>query len=106
MMKSVLLQMAMFPTDKGESKSQYVSEIIKLIRDSGVKYQLTPMATIIECDNMRVALNLVADCYECLESLGCQRVYSTLTFDIRDGYENRMEKKISSIEEKIGEVFK
>ena len=38
---SVLLQMAMFPTDKSESKSKEVSEVIKIIKDSGMNYQLT-----------------------------------------------------------------
>jgi len=33
-MQSVLLEFAMFPTDKGESKSEYVSKIIKMIDES------------------------------------------------------------------------
>ena len=49
---SVLLEMSMFPTDHGESKSEYVSQVIKTIRESGYPYQLTPMATIIETDKM------------------------------------------------------
>jgi len=103
---SVLLQMAMFPTDKSESKSEEVSEVIKVIRESGFSYQLTPMSTIIETKKMSEALSLVQKCYEKLEELGCNRVYSTLTFDIRKGHENRMKGKIKSIENKIGEVSK
>ncbi|MGM0642060.1 MAG: thiamine-binding protein, partial [Thermotogota bacterium] len=38
----------MFPTDVGESKSQYVSKVIDFIHNSGVKYKLTPMSTVIE----------------------------------------------------------
>ena len=45
---SVLLEFTMFPTDKSESKSKEVAEVIKIIRESGVSYQLTAMATIIE----------------------------------------------------------
>jgi uncharacterized protein (TIGR00106 family) len=101
---SVLLQMAMFPTDKSESKSAQVSQVIKVIRDSGVNYQLTPMATIIETNTMSEALSVVQKCYEKLEELGCNRVYSALTFDIRKGHDNRMENKIASVEEKIGQV--
>lgn len=103
---SVLLQMAMFPTDKSGSKSQEVSEIIKIIRDSGHPYKLTAMATVIETKKMSETLAIVQKCYEKLEELGCQRVYSTLTFDIRKGYENRLEGKVNSVEEKIGEVSK
>lgn len=103
---SVLLQMAMFPTDKSGSKSEQVSELIKIIRESGYSYKLTAMATIIETKKISEALSIVQKCYERLEELGCERVYSTLTFDIRKGYENRLEGKVKSVEEKIGEVSK
>lgn len=103
---SVLLQMAMFPTDKSESKSEQVAQVIKVIRESGFSYQLTPMATIIETNKMSEALGVVQKCYETLEAMGCNRVYSALTFDIRKGHENRMNSKIASIENKIGEVNK
>ena len=65
-MTSVLLEFSMFPTDVGESKSQYVSEVVKCVRDSGYDYQLTAMATIVECPSMGEALNLVRECYEIL----------------------------------------
>lgn len=103
---SVLLQMAMFPTDKSESKSNEVSEVIKVIKDCGFPYKLTAMSTIIETEKMSEALGVIQKCYEKLEELGCSRVYSTLTFDIRKGHKNRMEGKIKSVENKIGEVSK
>ena len=103
---SILLEMSMFPTDHGESKSAFVAEVIKVIRESGFVYQLTPMATIIETQKMSEALGIAQKCYEKLEELGCKRVYATLKFDIRQNYENRMKSKMDSIEEKIGEVCK
>lgn len=105
---SVLLSMAMFPIDKSEneSKSKEVSEIIKVIRESGVGYQLTSMATIIETDTLREALDLIEKCYNKLEEIGCKRVYSTLTFDIKTQNSNRIKSKIKSVEEHIGEVSK
>ena len=103
---SVLLEMSMFPTDKSESKSQYVAQVIKVIRESGFPYQLTPMATIIETQQLSEAFALVQKCYEKLEELGSNRVYSTLKFDIRKNHTNRMKAKVESIEQKIGEVCK
>ncbi|RXJ69724.1 hypothetical protein CRV08_03190 [Halarcobacter ebronensis] len=103
---SVLLQMAMFPTDGSESKSEYVAEVIKVIRDSGVSYQLTPMATIIETEELSKALEIIQKCYDTLDKLGCNRVYSPITFDIRKGHNNRLKGKVQSIENKIGEVSK
>jgi uncharacterized protein (TIGR00106 family) len=105
-MQSILLEFSMFPTDVGESKSTYVSEVVKCVRDSGYDYQLTPMATIVELPSMSEALNLVKECYEILEQKECNRIYSVLKFDIRKGKSNRLESKIRSVEEKIGTVNK
>lgn len=103
---SVLLEMSIFPTDHGESKSEYVAKVISLIRDSGYAYQLTPMATIIETNTIDEAMNLASECYKVLERLDCNRVYATLKFDIRKGHENRLKSKVDSIEKHIGEVSK
>lgn len=98
---SVLLEFAMFPTDKGGSVSAYVSRILKLIDESGIPYQLTPMGTIIEADELGQVLRLVAAAYQQLEP-DCARVYATLKLDIRRGEGGRMKKKVESVELKLG----
>ncbi len=101
---SVLLEFAMFPTSKeGSSSSSSVSKIIDMIRESGVSYKLTSMGTIIETETMPEALDVVNKAYEVLEP-SSDRVYSTLTIDIRKGKTDRMNQKIESIESKIGKV--
>lgn len=100
---SVLVEFAMFPTDKGESVSQYVSRIIKMISESGVSYQLTPMGTIFETEEMSEALKIIANAEACLAP-DCNRIYSSIKFDIQKGKSNRMKSKLASIEQKIGKV--
>ena len=100
---SVLLEFAMFPTDKGSSVSEYVSKIIKMISESAVDYQLTPMGTILETETMSEALTIVEDAYKILEP-DSERVYSTLAFDIRKNKSGRLKQKIESIEQKIGKI--
>ncbi len=102
---SVLLEFAMFPTDKGTSVSKDVSKIIAMIRDSGVSYKLTPMGTIIETESMEEALAIIQKSYDVLKD-NSERIYSTLTFDIQKGKNNRLVSKIQSIENKIGKVEK
>ncbi len=101
---SVLLEFAMFPTDKGESVSPYVSQVVKMIRDSGATYQLTPMGTIIETDDLLHALGIVKAAHDILDRAGCDRIYSSLKLDIRKGKENRLQGKLDSVREKIGDV--
>lgn len=97
---SVLLNFAMFPTDKGDSVSPYVSKIIKHIRRSGYVNQLTAMGTLIETETLPEALALINDAYKTLEE-DCERVYVTVNIDIRKGKMGRMDSKIRSIEDKL-----
>lgn len=102
---SVLLEFSMFPTDKGETVSPYVSRIIKMIRESGLHYKLTPMGTVVEAAELHEILSLVQKAYNELEP-DCQRVYSSLKLDIRKGPMGRLEGKVRSVEELIGTVNK
>lgn len=100
---SVILEFAMFPTDKGVSVSSYVSRILKWIDQSRHPYQLTPMGTIVETASMREALDVVEQAYAQLEG-DCERVYATLKFDIRVGAMGRMREKVDAIQSHIGPV--
>lgn len=105
---SVLLEFAMFPTSgecrDGSSVSHQVAKIIDMIDQSGLAYQLTPMGTIVETESVKEALRVVERAYEQLE--GCERIYSTIKLDIREGKLGRLEGKIASVEEKIGRRVK
>ncbi|PLX10929.1 MAG: hypothetical protein C0597_15955 [Marinilabiliales bacterium] len=103
---SVLLEFAMFPTDKtGDSASESVSKIIDMINNSGVNYKLTAMGTIVETETLEEALDIVNKSYKVLESFS-KRVYSSIKLDIRKEKSNRLHQKIESIESKIGKVNK
>ncbi|MDY7027664.1 MAG: MTH1187 family thiamine-binding protein [Spirochaetota bacterium] len=100
---SVLMEFSMFPTDKGEGVSQYVSEVIRMIRESGLNYRLTPMGTVIETDSMEEALEMLRKAHLLLDKES-RRIYCSAKFDIRKGSSDRLEGKIASIEGKIGKV--
>ncbi len=102
---SVITEFAMFPTDKGDSVSEYVSRIIEMLNKAKCKYQLTAMGTIIETETLEDALAVIQKAYSVLKP-DCHRVYSTVKFDIRKNRENGMIEKISSIENKIGNINK
>jgi len=101
---SVLVNFAIFPTDSGTSVSKYVSEVIKMINNSGVSYKLNPMGTSFETETMRDALQLIEDSYSILKNH--DRIYCVANFDIQKDKSNRILSKIKSIEDRIGEVKK
>jgi uncharacterized protein (TIGR00106 family) len=102
---SVMFEFAMFPTDKGESVSEYVSRLLKVIDKSAASYKLTPMGTVIEVDTFDAALKIIRQAYKELEP-DCNRIYSTIKFDIRKGKKGRLAQKIASIEKKVGKKLK
>lgn len=100
----VLLEFSMFPTDKGESKSRYVSQIISLIDQSGLNYQLTPMGTIIEGEWEEV-MALVSKCFNHLKPQA-NRIFSTIKVDYRNSEGSRMKSKIEKIEQLLDKEVK
>ncbi|MDY5969009.1 MAG: MTH1187 family thiamine-binding protein [Bacteroidales bacterium] len=97
---SVLLEFAMFPTDKGESVSPFVARIERVINAHPFPHQLTAMGTLVETQRMEEALALIDECYRALHT-DCNRVYCTANIDIRKDVENRLRGKVLSVEEKL-----
>jgi len=102
---SVLIEFAMFPTDKGESISAFVGRILKMIDERYAAYKLTPMGTIVEVETLADALKVVEAAYKELEP-DCNRVYSTIKLDIRKGKSGRLVQKVESVEQKVGKKLK
>ena len=96
----VLLEFAMAPAGKGESVSEYVARILDVIDRSGVRYQLTPMGTILEGDWSEV-MGVVTACFQALQT-DCARIGMNLKIDYRAGPESRLTSKIEAIEQRLG----
>ncbi|MGM0613448.1 MAG: MTH1187 family thiamine-binding protein [Bacteroidota bacterium] len=99
---AVLVEFAMFPTDKGGSVSEYVSKIIQMFKESDIPYQLTPMGTIFETESMKDALAVIQKAHDVLEP-HTERIYSTVKFDVKKNKSGIMKQKIQSIQNKIGD---
>ena len=100
----VLAELAMFPTDKGESKSKYVSQVVECIAKSGLEYNLTPMGTIIEGEWDEV-MQVITACFKILEQQ-CNRVYSTIKIDYRKCEDSRMTSKVNKVQSLINQDIK
>lgn len=96
----VLAEFSMFPTDKGASVSEWVSQIIDFIDKSGITYKLTPMGTILEGDFDEV-MKVISFCFKLLEPQA-DRIFSTIKIDYRKTGDTRMNSKIQKIEDRIG----
>ena len=97
---SVLMEFAIFPTDKGESVSPYVARVLEVVQKSGHPHQLTAMGTIVETERFEEATRLLEAAYRALAP-DCRRVYLVAKFDVREGPTGRLEAKVRAVEEKV-----
>ena len=100
----VLAEFSMFPTDKGESVSKYVSQVLDTIDKSGIAYQLTPMGTVLE-GTWDEVFEVITSCFKVLEPQS-NRINTQIKVDFRKGDESRMKSKIKSIESKLNREIK
>lgn len=101
---SVLCEFSIFPVDKGESLSAYVSPVVELVRKSGFPYRLTAMGTIIETEQVAEALGLIERAHTLLEEAGCQRIHAAIKLDTRKGKPGRLTSKVEAVKSRIGDV--
>lgn len=100
----VVLELSMFPLDKGESLSPYVARLLDVIDSSGLEYRCGPMATVIEGPYDQV-MDVVKRCFEALEA-DCGRIEGVIRFDYRRGASGRIDGKVQSVERCLGRPVK
>lgn len=96
---SVIIELAIFPMDKGESVSPYVARVLDLIKNSGLPFQLNPMGTCIE-GQWEEVMALVNQCFQALQK-DSNRIYMTLKADYRKNTSGRIQGKVASVQGKM-----
>lgn len=96
---SVLVHLSIFPMDKGSHLSEYVARAVRVIKTSGLPYQLGAMGTTLEGEWEEV-MSVVTRCYEEMNT-DCDRVLVHLKMDCQKGPGGRMTGKVRSVEEKL-----
>jgi uncharacterized protein (TIGR00106 family) len=100
---SAIMNFAIFPIDKGDHIGEYVSKVIQHIKDSGFKYQFSPMGTIIEANTVPELLNMVKEAYEIMDPIS-DRIYCTMNMDYNKNKTDLIHSKRESVEKRIGKV--
>ncbi len=100
---TVLLEVNIIPIGKvGGSLSAPLAEVLKIVQDRGVNYELSPMGTTLEGD-LDTLLALAREMHEVCFTLGYPRVVTTIKIDDRRDKDVSMQAKVNSIEEKLAE---
>jgi uncharacterized protein (TIGR00106 family) len=96
----MLAEFSIFPIGEGESLSKYVARSLKLIDESGLAYRINPMGTVVEGEWDEV-MELIKKCHHAILE-DTQRVTCSIKIDDRKGKTDALERKIKSVEEKVG----
>lgn len=80
--------------------SPYVAGCVRIIRESGLNYQLTPMGTVIEGE-LDDILKVIRLMHEAPFESGVSRVSTLIKIDDRRDKVHTMTGKLSSVEEKL-----
>jgi uncharacterized protein (TIGR00106 family) len=83
------------------SVSRYVAGVERILRETGLKNQLTAMGTIIEGDLDQI-LAVIRRMHEHPFTQGAVRVSTFIKIDDRRDKEHTIEGKMRSVEEKLG----
>ncbi|MBR4373287.1 MAG: MTH1187 family thiamine-binding protein [Treponema sp.] len=96
---NTLVAVAIAPFGVGDELSDKVAEVVKVIRNSGLKNKTYSMFTEIEGEWDEV-MRVVKDATFVLAKKGI-RTEVIMKMDIRPGYENMMSEKLERLEEKM-----
>ncbi len=99
----MIIELSIIPIGVGTSLSQYVAEVMRVIRESGLKYESHSMGTNIECGWDDI-IPLVKKCHDVLNEKGVARISTTLRISDRTDKPYTMEGKMRSLDEKLGDI--
>lgn len=93
-------QITVLPFGTGASISKYVAGAVRIIAESGLKYELSAMTTIVEGDVDSI-LALMKKVHESCFDEGAARVLTSLSMDERRDKELSIEGKKAAVREKL-----
>lgn len=101
----MLAEISIIPVGKDVSISGYVAEVAEIIDKSGLDYRINPMGTVIE-GSFDEIMGLLKQCHDIVMK-DVDRVIITLSMDDRkDKVPPRLDKKVESVEKKLGHSLK
>jgi uncharacterized protein (TIGR00106 family) len=101
---SMLVEFSIVPIGTGASLSPIIAKVLKIVVESGVPYKANPMGTVLESE-WESAMTVIRKCHDAVME-SSERVLTRISIDDRKGKESRMDRKLESVERKLGMQLK
>ncbi|MDD1771421.1 MAG: MTH1187 family thiamine-binding protein [Methanomassiliicoccales archaeon] len=95
----MIVEFSVMPIGVGTSLSKYVAECVRIVEDSGLKFHLTPMGTLLEGTEEEV-MPVVMRCHERVMQMS-DRVVTDIRIDDRKDRQASMERKMESVRREL-----
>jgi uncharacterized protein (TIGR00106 family) len=93
-----IAEFSIHPIGEGTSVGRYVKRALDAIsKIEGLEYKVTPMATVLEAEEVRTILSAVEASHKALRSMGAKRISSILRIDERLDKPRTMGDKTESV---------
>nr|MDO8132698.1 MTH1187 family thiamine-binding protein [Candidatus Njordarchaeum guaymaensis] len=100
----VVVELSIIPLGEGPSVGKHLAHAVRALEGFGVKFEVTPMSTVFEAEDVEGAFEAVKAAHEAV-FLGTngkvKRVITTVKVDDRRDVEKGMEEKVKSIMEAV-----
>ena len=93
----IIAQLSIAPVGKGTSLSTYVKKVIEILENEDIKYQINPMSTVIETEDLTTLFTVVQKAHNAVLQAGAQRVITELKIDDRLDKNASMNSKLKSL---------
>lgn len=101
----MLAEFSVTPVGTGPHLSKEVAKAVKVVKESGLDYQVTALGTLLEGERGKV-LEVIAQAHEALLETN-ERVYTRIVLDeFRKETPGRIKTKVTKIEKELGIALK
>lgn len=97
---NILAEFSIVPLGKGASVSPIIARVLKIIVKSGISYRANPMGTVLEGEWDRI-MAIIKECHQEVMK-DADRAITSIKIDDRKSTGERIEKKLESVEQKLG----
>ena len=101
----MLAEFSVTPVGEGVHVGKQVAQAVKVVKDSGLDYQLTALGTLLEGERVDV-MKVILKAHEVLLATN-ERVYTRIVLDeFRHETPGRIRSKVTKIEKELGVALK
>lgn len=93
----IISQFSISPVGKDVSLGKYIKELVEILKKSNIKFEVNPMSTTVEIDNLTSLFNLIEKLNDELFKSGVERVITDLKIDFRIDKDATMRSKLNSV---------